>query len=115
MAALPLTDRISQSSGGKKDYRIIEAKFGNGYSQRAKDGINNIMGSWNIAWENITSAERDTIVAALDGTNGVDSLTWQSPDSLTVDKYVVTGYNISALSGDIYTITSSLKQIFDII
>ena len=115
MAALPSQNRISQSSVGQKKYRITKAQFGNSYQQRAKDGINNKIATWNISWENITSTERDTIVAALDGTNGVDSLTWQSPDSLTVDKYIVKGYSVNPLSGNIYTITTSLEQIFDLI
>lgn len=115
MAALPLPTRISQSSAGTKKYRIIKAQFGNGYQQRGKDGINNKMASWNVLWENVTETEMDTIVAALDATNGTTNLTWTPPDEATDKKWIVSGYNINPLSGSIFTVTASLEQIFDLV
>lgn len=115
MAALPLTNRISQTSTGKKQYRINKAQFGNGFQQRAKDGINNKLSGWNVSWDNVTDSEKDTIVAALDATDGVTSLDWTPPDSATSQKFIVAGYNVNPLSGSIFTVSATLEEIFDLI
>jgi phage-related protein len=108
--ALPLQNNISQSSNTKVSFRTIESQFGNGFSQRTPDGINNRIEEWSIIWENIRSSERDTILTALDSVGSWDYLTWGTK------KYIVTqdGYTITEKSGDIYDVSVALKQVFDV-
>lgn len=111
-AALPLTDQISQASSGGVEYRILEVQYGNGYSQRAADGINNAVESWDVSWENIHVADFNTISAAFDTAKGADYFTWTPPGSATQKRFVVKSFSKQAMSGDIYTISASLKQVF---
>lgn len=112
-AALPLSTAISQASSGGTEFRSIETVYGNGYSQRAPDGINNSVASWEVSWENVTADEFSTITTAIEAAKGVDYFTWQAPGDAASKKWVVGKYSKQAMSGNIYTVSCSLKQVFD--
>ena len=61
--------------------RTLEVEFGDGYSQRALDGINALPRSWNLTFRNRTEAEADAIDAFLRSKAGVTAFTLQPPSS----------------------------------
>jgi len=63
MDALPNIPMELTSGGLSEDCRVLENPFGDGYRQRAGDGMNNIEGAYEAKWENITKAEADTLIA----------------------------------------------------
>lgn len=105
---MPLTSYISQSSGTGVTFKVIKTQFGNGYSQRRPDGINNRMENLSITWEYVSAAQKTTILAALDATDGSDYITYNS------NRYIVSEYNISEQSGDIFTINATFEQVYDL-
>jgi len=112
---MPETDRISQSSSLSIKNRARKTQFANGYSQRQADGINSRVEVWTVLWENITETEKDNIVTELDTVGGHDYLYWQFQGVGAIKKFIVTdGYTISTLSGDIYSISTTIEQVFDI-
>ena len=113
-AALPLSTLISQSSSASTEFRTIKAQYGNGYSQRAPDGINNSVGSWDVSWENVTSGEFGTITTAIEAAKGADYFTWQAPGDSSTKRWIVEKYTKAAMSGDIYSVSASLTQVFDL-
>lgn len=113
-AALPEQAAISQASQGKVEFRISEMRYGNGYSQRTPDGINAVIEMWDVAWENITSTEFNNIVAALDTAKGVDYFIWTPPGSSSSKKFIAKSYTKSVMSGDVYSVSASLEQVFDV-
>lgn len=113
-AALPLQNLISQASQGDRDYRVIEVKYGNGYSQRARDGVNSVVDAWSIEYANISYADLTTIYAAFDLAAGVDYFTWQAPGDTSTKKWVVAKCSKAAMSGGVYSVTAELKQVFDL-
>lgn len=87
------------SRGFSSDYkpRILEATFGDGYSQRVPDGINTNLGKWNLQFRNINLATADTILAFLDARNGTEAFTWTPPGK---------GQSVSVICkeyGEVYT------------
>lgn len=112
--ALPLQTSISQASQGETQYRVIETRYGNGYSQRALDGINGNQATWSVAWENITEAQFDTLVGAFDDAYGVDYFNWTAPGDASSKKWLVPKFTRSVSSGDIYSVSASLVQVFDV-
>lgn len=112
--AMPLTEKISQSSSRSIKYRVLKAQFGNGYAQVAPDGINCKVENWNIRYENIEKVDRDTVVDFLDTVAGWDLITW-TPTNDTLEKtYRVTaeGYSEQSMAGTIFTISFNLEQVF---
>lgn len=112
--ALPLQSSISQASTRKRTYRTITAQFGDGYQQSAPDGINNVVDEWNLVYENLDNSERNTLITALDSVKSSDYFTWTAPGDATQKKFKVTqdGWSEAALSGDLWTISFVLKQVF---
>ena len=113
-AALPFASLISQSSQAKTSYKIIEVKYGNGYSQRAGDGFNNAQASWNVAWENIDSSTFTSLINALDSAGGVDYFTWLAPGDLVTKKFIIKEHSRSALAGSVFAVSATLEQCFDL-
>lgn len=111
--AMPLTSAISQSSTRKRTYKTLTAEFGNGYSQTAPDGINNVRDEWNLSYENLTDAERTTVVAALDAVQTWDYLTWQAPGDAASKRWKVTPEGWSErTTGTHWTISFVVKQVY---
>jgi phage-related protein len=113
-AALPLQTKISQASQGTTNYKILEVKYGNGYSTRAGDGFNNVQASWTVAWENISSTDFSTIVTALDGAKGSDYFTWTAPGDGSSKKWISKTVTRSTINGTTYSVSTSLEQVFDL-
>jgi len=113
--ALPHPELVSQSSSRARTYRTLRAQFGDGYSQRASDGINDARDTWSVNWENVDSTEYATITAALDAVSGWDILTWTPPNEGTSKNWTIMGdTSYTAKSGDLWDITVQLQQEFDI-
>jgi phage-related protein len=113
-AALPLQTYISQSIKGDTTYKVLEVKYGNGYSQRAGDGYNNNQSSWSVDWGTLNATDFNTIVAAFDAAKGSDYFTWTAPGDVTSKKWVVKSWSRSILSGSLYSVSATLEQCFDL-
>ena len=111
--ALPLTTYIAQGSTVTYRNRVLQAKFGDGYDQTAPDGINNIVADWSIRYDNLTTSEKTTLLTALNAVGSWDYLTWTPPGE-TSKKFKVTkdGYSVAPISGDLWTVSFNLTQVF---
>ena len=89
--------------------RLIKATFGDGYVQRAQDGINPDLKVWTLQFSNRTSAEGNAINSFLAGLKGVDSFTWTDPDGATLS-YVCESWNKSHPQYDAVTVSCTFIQ-----
>jgi len=111
--AMRLVTRVSQGSSRKRVNRVLKALFGDGYSQEAPDGTNSKYDEWAIAFENLDSSERVTVLAALDAVGGSDYITWTAQGDGTSKKWKVKdGYTETWVSGTHSTIEFEIRQIF---
>lgn len=96
-----------------KKPKILKAQFGDGYSQRTKDGINNNPGVWNLSLDEKTDVEADAIMAFLDARGGAEAFYWTPPSSST--QVVVTCENCrrSWKAFNSNTINATFIQQFD--
>lgn len=114
-AALPLQTKISKSSQRSRDPRVIRTQYGNGYEQRATDGINPLVDKWTITWENINSSEYSTVQTALDTALGVDYFTWTAFGDASSKKWVQAGpVQLVPQSGALFTLSCPFTQVFDL-
>jgi phage-related protein len=113
-AALPLQDRISQATQGQTQYRILENHYGNGYSQRAQDGYNAQIATWNIDWGILSTTDMTTIITAIDTAGGVDYFTWTPPGESVSKKWIVKTRTMSSQSANLFQVTCTLDQVFDL-
>ena len=112
---LPLTNKISQSSSRTIKYNVLSMQFGNGYEQRTPDGLNSKRAVWRVVYNNLTSADRNTLHTFFDAVGSSSWFSWQPPGSSTSLKWLVDGeITESVLSGEIYSIAFTAKQTFDL-
>ena len=116
MTALALQDSISQSSNHTKKYNTIVTQYGDGYIQRASDGINTQKEVWNILYDNLTSAQVVTLQAFFDTVGMFGVIEWAPPNEVE-KKWIIdpdSEINFQDKAGDISDVTFSLRRIYDL-
>jgi len=71
--------------------RVRRVAFGDGYEQRAGDGINNNLQTWDLTFSKRTDTEIEEILAFLTVAGGVALFDWEPP----AGGYVAGGYLLS--------------------
>ena len=93
--------------------RIRITEFGDGYTQRAGDGLNTQRQEWSLEFIS-DSTTTNAIEAFLIETGGVDSFTWTLPGQSTPLKFRYMEYEKSPAGPFAYLITTTFRQEFDL-
>lgn len=109
-----MTDTFSWSprttASGDTTFTVRKAKFGDGYEQRAADGLNNRRSSYQLTFVG-DAAKITAILAFLDAHAGAKSFYWtpslRSPSLFTCEKY-----SEPVKDGDAFTIAATFDQTF---
>lgn len=82
MVALPaeFLNNISFGLEVQEDYKIKRIKYGDNYSSRVADGINNVEEEWNISWDDLTIVEATALRAFWRARGGTESVQFTPPD-----------------------------------
>lgn len=107
--------RAPSIGGVQKDiqYKIREAEFGDGYSQRAADGINNKRVTFQLQWKALNKTHADAIEAFLDARRGVQAFYYTVPDDVQ-RKYICKNFNRPQAHGKADSISATFVQVFDV-
>ncbi|EPL03876.1 phage tail protein [Pseudomonas sp. CF161] len=92
------------------NFRTKSAKFGDGYEQKAADGINNRTQSWPLTFSG-QKARIKEIMAFLDRQAGATPFYWTDPLG-DQQLYRCAEYQPKAMGGDTYTLTATFEQAF---
>ena len=84
--------------------RILVSQFGDGYMQRARDGINTITESWSMSWKNRSITDGQKLISFFESTEGLHSFTWTPPYSTTPLKVIVDSWSVSYPQMDVLSI-----------
>ena len=100
--------------------RVLVASFGDGYEQRIADGINTLNETYSLSFASRPKADIDDIVAFLDGKKGVNNFTLTLPDTNNTTrtgerdvKVVTTNYSVTYNYDNFYSLSVSLKRVFE--
>ena len=100
--------------------RVLTAKFGDGYEQRAVDGINNLEESYALTFKTREKTEIDDIVAFLDSKQNVTKFTFTLPDTNNTTrtgerdvKVVAQEYSTNYEYDIFYTLNVTLRRVFE--
>ena len=104
----------------KSNPRVLTAKFGDGYEQRAVDGINNLNETYTLTFKTRPKADIDDIVAFLDSKQNVTKFTLTLPDTNNTTrsgerdvKVVSETYTTNYEYDDFYTLNVTLRRVFE--
>lgn len=67
----------------KPEIKLLEAEFGDGYTQAAPDGLNHIRRTLSLSWEKLLPWQKDQIVGFLESQGGYKSF-WYTPSNESV-------------------------------
>lgn len=102
----------SNSSVGAKKPRTLTASFGDGYAQRARDGINNKPVSWTLKFAGRDADEASAIEDFLDAQGGASAFWWQSPTGY-IGRFVCGDYSRTQMAGPICDLAAVFDEVFD--
>lgn len=95
--------------------RVLVTRFGDGYSQRAADGLNTMRRRYeSLRWENVSQAEAAAMIAFFEARQGVEAFLWTPPDTGVQAKYRATRWAQSRRTAASFVVTASFVQEFDL-
>lgn len=96
--------------------RVLTAQFGDGYKQRAADGLNALLRTWNWSFNNRSAAETMAIIAFLKSKNGVMEFTHDLPDSSPVEtvSVICPSWSRKWVGFDTYNVTAKFEEVVTI-
>lgn len=107
----------SYSSNLEIKVKTINTQFGDGYSQRQRDGINSISNSYNVVFENRSDKEMKSILNFIQDKAGVEAFKILSSTSAVSNnpelKYTAVDPKINQQSYNSNTVSFTLNQVFD--
>ena len=92
--------------------RILSGRFGDGYEQRVKDGINNNPAEKKLTFSAQTLSERNAIMDFLSARGGVEAFNFTDYSGVT-GVYVCKEWEESPTSAAAYHITATFEQVFE--
>lgn len=98
-------------------FNTLRAQFGDGYSQRVVNGLNNVRETWNVIFDNLTIADATTIETFIRDQEGVTSFDWTPPGEASPRKFICTpdSFNVTpAVGGVVETLTMTFQEEFDL-
>lgn len=87
-------------------------KFGDGYEQRIKFGINNNPQVWNLKFQNRHNTETNNIDAFFRDREGVTAFTWLPPRATQEIVVVCDSWSVEAVKYNLNTISATFRQVF---
>lgn len=110
----PVTVVADRGLSRQSTHRVLTARFGDGYEQRVKDGINTKDDVFSISFNNRTAATINQIAAFFDAKAG-KSFTFTVTDHAgnTNLKVVCDGYNINYISGSFHSLSCNLRRVYE--
>jgi phage-related protein len=106
------TWRPDKSAPGTFDQSVRAAKFGNGYTQRAADGINNETQSWNLTFTGNKSRIAE-IVKFLRKQEGYKAFIWSAPFDGPL-YFICSSFNPTDLGGSAWALTATFEQTYQV-
>ena len=100
--------------------KVLSVSFGDGYEQRIADGINSLRETYSLSFKTRPKADIDDIVVFLDTKKNVSKFLFTMPDTNNTTrtgekdlKVVSTGYSLTYDYDNFYSLTLSLKRVFE--
>jgi phage-related protein len=100
--------------------RINSVKFGDGYEQRSKDGLNVVPKIWDVTFQNRSLTVVTALKKFFEGDTYVynrepqEYFWWEPPEPWNLmEKYVCDKFTVSYNEYNSYTLRATLRQVFD--
>lgn len=110
--SIPHDDLLSQNTTFQTVQSIKEVRFGDGYGQRAEDGINNKRKVGTLLWIPLSKEDFDDIDEFWNQVGVVRTFLWASPDDIERHWRFTDGLSVANV-GDKYLVSVSAQEEFE--
>lgn len=104
----------SADSGKKVAVRIKRSDFGDGYTQRSKDGLNTIDKKYTFNWNVLTPAQVDEIEAFFEARGGYEAFFYTPPRESVPVKFICIEWSRGYSNGEADSVSATFEKVFDI-
>jgi phage-related protein len=102
----------SPSTGRKVEFKILEADFGDGYSQPTRQGFNHRRRTLTIGWDGLIDDHADEITFFLFEKGGTEAFYYQPPRENTPVKWTCKEYTDDVQSNSLRKVSATFVQSF---
>lgn len=95
-----------------QDIKLLEAEFGDGYTQVTRDGINHIKQRARLVWGNIHKLHANEIIAFLEARGGDQPFLYTMPDETIAHRWRCTKWDRTYAAHDRRQVVADLVQDF---
>jgi len=111
MASLPIEP--TRASSRNVTTRFLQADLGDGYTQRAGDGIQTVVESWNVTFDALDTTTANTLIAFFEDLDGYQKFEW-IPFRQTVEKkFICPDWSESYPGNNLTSVQATFRQVFD--
>lgn len=110
----PATAPLDPGARRSNKPKVLMAQFGDGFAQRARDGLNNNPLRRDFSWSNLTKEEAEAIDEFFLARRGEQSFYYQKPDESRVRAYICPEWEVTHVAYSVYNVTASFVEVFDI-
>lgn len=104
----------SPGTSNKPEFKVLEAEFGDGYTQAGADGLNNIRDVLSLEWETLTPAQAEAIITFIRRQYGARPF-WYTPSNGVRQKWTCKEYTDKRGEGGLRTVTATFRQSFNLV
>lgn len=90
----------------------ISVRFRDGAEQRAVWGINDRTDEWNITYDRINKADRDTWNSWFETVGLVVPFSWTPPNETLARNFVIDSFPTESNNGNRYTISFTIREVY---
>jgi phage-related protein len=109
-----LTYTPSRQSSKSTETRVLRADLGDGYSQRAGDGINVTKQMWTLVFPCEDSTTAIAIYSFFEDKGGSEYFYWTPFRESTPRKFICSSWSETFLGNSNTAITAQLEEVFDL-
>lgn len=112
MATFP---SISPTYGAQESSRpsVRSVRFGDGYEQRLRYGLQTDLKTWSLNFDNINTSEKDQITGFLQARGGAERFNWTTPHD-TVGTFVCEDWSVTVSGPGRWTIAATFREVIDL-
>jgi len=112
MGSIPPGYTITPDSTSETSRRVRKVQYGDGYTMRAVDGLNNLIKSWSITFTPGTKGTMWELEQIILNDMGITPTLWQAPDENTPSRWMIESYNKVIRAGMIVEISCKLTRYY---
>ena len=89
------------------------ADLGDGYTQRAGDGIQTVKQRWDLEWTCTDTTDADTLISFFEGLEGYQYFWWTPFRESSPRKFICRAWSESFIGNSKTQISANIEEVFD--